>query len=61
MEALTYARGSWYRGQPNLIAPSAHSLWLGSAVFDGARAFEGCAPDLDLHCERVVRSARIMK
>jgi branched-chain amino acid aminotransferase len=26
-------------------------------VFDGGRAFEGCGPDLDLHAERVVRSA----
>jgi branched-chain amino acid aminotransferase len=30
---------------------------LASAVFDGARAFEGVAPDLDLHCERVNQSA----
>jgi branched-chain amino acid aminotransferase len=26
-------------------------------VFDGARAFEGVAPDLDLHCQRIIRSA----
>ena len=25
--------------------------------FDGARAFEGVAPDLDRHCERIIRSA----
>jgi branched-chain amino acid aminotransferase len=30
---------------------------MGSAVFDGARAFEGVAPDLDLHCQRTIRSA----
>jgi branched-chain amino acid aminotransferase len=29
-------------------------------VFDGARAFEGTAPDLDLHFERIGRSARAM-
>ena len=34
-----------------------HAPWLGSCVFDGARAFEGVAPDLDLHCQRIVRSA----
>ena len=28
-----------------------------SSVFDGARAFEGVTPDLDLHCERVNNSA----
>ncbi len=26
-------------------------------MFDGARAFEGVAPDLDQHCQRIVRSA----
>ena len=26
-------------------------------VFDGARAFEGVTPDLDLHCTRVNHSA----
>jgi len=34
-----------------------HAAWLGSMVFDGARAFEGVTPDLDLHCARVNRSA----
>jgi branched-chain amino acid aminotransferase len=29
-------------------------------VFDGARAFEGVTPDLELHCARVNRSAEIM-
>ena len=28
-----------------------------STVFDGARAFEGVAPDLDRHCARVNQSA----
>src|SRR4029453_8817262 len=32
-------------------------IWLGAAIFDGARAFDGCAPDLALHCERAIRSA----
>jgi branched-chain amino acid aminotransferase len=34
-----------------------HAAWLGSMVFDGARAFEGVAPDLDLHFARVNASA----
>jgi branched-chain amino acid aminotransferase len=33
---------------------------LGSTVFDGARYFDGVAPDLVLHCERAVRSARLI-
>ncbi len=35
-------------------------MWLGSTVFDGARWFDGIAPDLDLHCQRVNRSAENM-
>jgi branched-chain amino acid aminotransferase len=34
-----------------------HSVWLGSSVFDGARALRGRLPDLRPHLERVVRSA----
>jgi branched-chain amino acid aminotransferase len=32
-------------------------MWLASTVFDGARWFDGIAPDLDLHCQRINRSA----
>jgi branched-chain amino acid aminotransferase len=39
------------------MGPRTHAAWLGSTVFDGARAFEGVAPDLDRHCARVNRSA----
>ena len=39
------------------MGPMTHAPWLGSCVFDGARAFEGVAPDLDRHCQRIVRSA----
>ena len=35
-----------------------HAAWLSSLVFDGARSFEGVAPDLELHCARVNESAR---
>src|SRR6185503_14111783 len=37
-----------------------HAIWLGSSVFDGARVFDGAAPDLDLHCARVNASAQTM-
>ncbi|PYT90637.1 MAG: branched-chain amino acid aminotransferase, partial [Acidobacteria bacterium] len=38
--------------------PRTHAAWLCSLVFDGARAFEGVTPDLDLHCARVNDSAK---
>lgn len=58
MKALTYIDGLWHEGNPPLLGSMTHATWLSSIVFDGARAFEGCTPDLDKHCERVVQSAR---
>ena len=37
-----------------------HGCYLSSTVFDGARAFEGVTPDLDLHLSRVNFSAEKM-
>lgn len=56
----TYFEGDWHEGDIPFMRVSDHGAWLGSLVFDGARAFEGLTPDLDLHCERVNRSARAM-
>ena len=53
----TFVDGEWISGNPPLIGPTSHAMWLGSTVFDGARWFDGIAPDLDLHCQRVNRSA----
>jgi branched-chain amino acid aminotransferase len=55
--AWSWYRGEWHAGNPLVIGPMTHAIWLGSCVFDGARAFEGVAPDLDQHCQRIVRSA----
>jgi branched-chain amino acid aminotransferase len=56
----TYVDGEWVSGNPPLIGPVSHAMWLGSTVFDGARWFDGIAPDLDAHCRRVNRSAANM-
>jgi branched-chain amino acid aminotransferase len=42
------------------MGPRTHAAWLCTSVFDGARAFEGTTPDLDLHCSRINESAKIM-
>jgi len=59
-KTYTFFGGEWVEGNPMIVGPMTHSMWLGSSVFDGARAFEGVSPDLDLHCERLVRSARAL-
>lgn len=54
---LTYFKGQWAEGNVPLFGATDHSVWLGSSVFDGARAVRGHMADLDLHLERVIRSA----
>ena len=54
----TFYADEWHEGNVPLFGPRTHAVWLGSSVFDGARAFEGVTPDLDRHCERVNESAR---
>lgn len=58
--AITWIDGTWIEGNPPLLGPMTHAVWMASVVFDGARAFRRLAPDLDLHCRRVVRSAGLM-
>ena len=53
----TFFEGSWHEGNVPIMGPRTHAAWLGSSVFDGARAFEGVTPDLDLHCRRINASA----
>jgi branched-chain amino acid aminotransferase len=56
----TYFDGEWREGNVPLWGARTHAIWLGSSVFDGARVFEGVAPDLDQHCARVNASAKTM-
>ena len=53
----TYFEGTWHDGNPVVMRAADHGAWLGTTVFDGARWFDGLAPDLDKHCARVNRSA----
>ena len=59
-QTWTFFEGEWHEGNVPIAGPRTNAFWLGSSVFDGARRFEGVTPDLDLHCERVNRSARHM-
>jgi branched-chain amino acid aminotransferase len=56
----TFFEGEWHEGNVPLWGARTHAIWLGSSVFDGARVFEGVAPDLELHCARVNASAKTM-
>lgn len=69
MAIITYIQkyqqsGAWHLstdehgGNPPMMAAMDHAAWLGLAVFDGARTFEGVTPDLDLHCARLVASCK---
>jgi len=54
----TFFENDWHEGNVPIFGPRTHAGWLGSLVFDGARAFEGVTPDLALHCARVNASAK---
>ncbi|MDA7948514.1 MAG: branched-chain amino acid aminotransferase [Hyphomicrobiaceae bacterium] len=56
-QTWTFFDNAWHEGNPQLLGPRDHAAWLGSTVFDGARAFEGVTPDLEAHCQRVNDSA----
>lgn len=56
----TYFNGTWHDGDVPVMRAADHGSWLGSTVFDGARFFDGIAPDLMPHLERVNRSAEAL-
>lgn len=56
----TYFNGTWHDENLPVMLAADHGAWLGSSVFDGARYFDGVAPDLLAHCERVNASARAL-
>ena len=56
----SFCDGDWHEGNVPIMGARTHAAWAGTSVFDGARAFEGVTPDLDLHCARVNRSAEKM-
>lgn len=57
-QTWTFFEGEWHEGNIAIMGPRTQGAWMASTVFDGARAFEGVTPDLDLHCERINWSAR---
>ena len=57
---VTFFEDDWHEDNVPIMGPRTHAAWLCTSVFDGARAFEGVAPDLDLHCARVNESAKAM-
>ncbi len=59
-QTWTWMNGEWHAGNVPMLGSRTHATWLGSSVFDGARAFEGVMPDLDRHCQRINDSARTM-
>jgi len=58
IEALNWIDGEWIEGNPPIIGPVTNAAWMATVVFDGARSYDGLAPDLDRHCERCIASAR---
>ncbi|NQW11505.1 MAG: branched-chain amino acid aminotransferase [Alphaproteobacteria bacterium] len=60
MNGLYFYEGSWRNEPPMVAGPTDLGFWSASSVFDGARAIGGCAPDLEKHCARLIRSAKAL-
>lgn len=56
----TYYNGTWHDGDKMIMTAADHGAWLGTTVFDGARLFDGLAPDVEAHCARINRSAKAL-
>lgn len=56
----TWFDGRWHDGDVAVMRAADHGSWLGTSVFDGARAVDGLAPDLAAHCARLNRSAEAL-
>ncbi len=61
MTPIHFIDGKWLEGNPPILGPMTHATWMASVVFAGGRAFDGVIPDLDLHCRRLVDSARAFR
>jgi branched-chain amino acid aminotransferase len=59
-KTVTFFNDDWHEGNVPIMGVRTQAAWLCTSVFDGARAFEGTAPDLDLHFARVNESAKTM-
>jgi len=59
-KTVTFFENDWHEGNVPIMGPRTHAAWLCTSVFDGARAFDGVKPDLDLHCARVNESVKAM-
>ena len=59
--SICYYAGAWHEGPTPIMDSETNAAWVANAVFDGARAFSGLAPDLALHCQRIIRSARSLE
>ena len=56
----TWFNEGWQQGNVAVMGAADHGTWLGTLVFDGARAFDGLTPDLEPHMQRVNNSARAL-
>ena len=57
-QTWSWFNGAWHEGNPGIMGPRTHASWLASTVFDGARWFDGVAPDMENHAARINRSAQ---
>ncbi len=58
LKTVTFFNDDWHEGNVPIIGVRTQAAWLCMSVFDGGRAFEGTAPDLDLHSPALMSQPR---
>jgi len=59
-QTWTFFEGAWHDGNVPIMGPRTHAAWLGSVVFDGARAFEGLNLKVDPRSKKLVAAGPVI-
>ncbi len=57
---IIWVADQWSKQDSPTTGITDHCTWMASSVFDGARSVRGYLPDLAAHCQRAIRSAKVM-
>ena len=60
LDGIVFFNEQWHDGSKPIMSALAQSFMHGTTVFDGARFYKGCAPDLEYHFARLLTSIEVM-
>ena len=60
LDGIVFFNEKWHDGTTPIMSALSQSFMHGTTVFDGARFYNGCAPDLENHFSRLLASVDAM-